>query len=366
MLRISISLALAVTAAAFVGCGGSGSSSNSPPSVPMSDVPAKLATELCKVANKCYGPLFGVMSVDDCQTLYQNQYAQGDFAATQSEINAKRVSYDGTKVDACLQAIDALGCSSLSSRTPDSCRSVFPGTVATGGNCTITADCKSASDVCLFGSSCPGKCQPRVAAGAACHVDDDCQNGLICNAKKCIQPASEGAACGLAGQPPCMGGLFCEGANAKTKTAGACKQVSQVFTAASGAKCDFLHGPLCVTGQSCEVSVSGTTVTQKCVGPVAAGGTCHLARPEECPSGQYCKVAKLGAAGTCTPLPTDGQPCAARVNGPPCAANNRCDTSTKKCVTLKNDGASCSAANVCYSQHCMSNKCEPGVCSTSS
>jgi hypothetical protein len=42
---------------------------------------------------------------------------------------------------------------------------------------------------------------------------------------------------------------------------------------------------------------------------------------------------------------------------------------TEICKVLnqwEDDGASCNVDEVCYSQYCVSGKCEPGVCATSS
>jgi hypothetical protein len=64
-------------------------------------------------------------------------------------------------------------------------------------------------------------------------------------------------------------------------------------------------------------------------------------------------------AGTCKPIPKDGEPCA--VDG--CAEGLRCDPDTTRCAPLVQKGGSCLADDACASGACRGGRCvSPGRC----
>src|SRR4051812_43944887 len=90
-------LSAAVLAAALASCGGDDDDSG--PSV--DDLPPLLAEHLCAEVEDCLDArsltqLFGEAG---CKARLLAQIEDGDFAATQSAIDAGRVKYDGSKID---------------------------------------------------------------------------------------------------------------------------------------------------------------------------------------------------------------------------------------------------------------------------
>lgn len=354
---------VAAVGAALVASGcGSSSSGGGAASVPMADVPAKLAQVVCDDEKTCAGDAAAIFfNGEDCVQRETVAIEQGEFSGLQAAIDAKRVSYHGDKVDGCIAALTGKGCEIFGKRLPAACSDVFQGTVADGGTCTLNEECVGDS-VCVNDTVCPGKCGPKVAAGGKCDADDDCQDGLACSdaSYTCVKIPGAGESCG-GGGADCGAGLICVGADPNAKT---CATFASVFAAKEGDGCDLAAGKLCQTGLSCEATdLTTQPPTETCVKPVSSGAACKAAAPDECPAGEYCAVAKGTFAGTCTPVPAANAACGnSALSSTVCAPYTRCDPTALKCVPLQQDGGSCDDDSICYTGHCESGKCAAMSC----
>jgi hypothetical protein len=348
-------------------CGGSSDTSlSSGGPVALSSIPPLYAGAYCTALQNCLGPLFTVaMAGTDCTAQTTQRIVNSDFSMFQSKIDAGKMTYDGSKAQGCIDAIAARTCDGLDTRPIPACQAAIDGTITTGGDCDLDAECKGGASGAFCQSAsgtCPGKCAALLVAGQACTKNDQCASGLECSTStnKCVQPAAAGAACKGADQPPCANGLICMGDN--TTTAGTCKARADAFTAAASASCD-LKTQFCVAGQSCAVSaIVGTSITGTCVatGGYAAGAACKPTFPDACASGNYCKTTTLAPFdGTCTALPQKGEDCGKQWSGDVCGPNLVCVT--KKCQGLVANGVSCAGNAECYSESCVSGGCQAKV-----
>lgn len=368
---------------AFVACGGSSTSnigsggssgssgaagaagSGGTAGIPLADAPAKLAAAYCSLYAKCYGSLWSVFEPgEDCVTRTEKQIEDGSFSKLQGEVDAGKVIYHADKAQACLDAVAARSCDQLLQRDMPACDATVEGTVDTGGACTIDADCKGQA-YCKSGATCPGKCAPLESAGGDCQSDEQCQDGLACDTttKKCVKPAAKGQACKGGTEPDCAPPLICLGNNDSKGQTGVCMDWHNVLVSKAGQSCDPLNFKWCENAVPCVVQSVGTggTLVASCGQKVAAGAACKASVPDQCPTGQYCKLGAQSISGTCTPLPTSGQPCAGSSTDQ-CAAYLRCDPATTTCKPLQRLGEACTGDMFCYSGHCASGGCAPPGC----
>jgi hypothetical protein len=333
-------------------------------SVPLADLPPKLADVLCTTYENCFGPLFAwFTNGSDCVTITEQRVRNGTFALLQREIDAGKASYDPSKVQACLDSLRARTCAQLLERDSEACLAALDGKVELGGDCTLDEDCKGKAICRSVSGTCPGQCAPLLAAGQACTQDSDCQDGLQCSSetKLCVQPVGEGQSCEN-GAPPCGPGLLCLGKDDSKKTPGTCKLPSAAFASASGSACDPTAGQLCQLDSACvaeSVSLATVSISWVCMpnGTYAAGADCKPGFPDACASGTYCKTGTGLAAlsGTCTSLPPVGQPCASGIYS--CQSGAVCAAGT--CQNYAANGVSCTGDAMCYSGYCGPSKgCE--------
>jgi hypothetical protein len=359
----AIGLLLTTTLAA--GCSGDSDSGGGASSVPIDDVPALYAAAACKAFESCVGS--GVLSLflrgESCTERTTAQIADS-LPKLKEGIDKKTVAYDGTKVKACVAAIEALGCA-VAGEEPAECTAALDGTLAVGSDCSMDAECAGADTYCKTDASCPGKCAPRESVGGPCQRDDDCAAKLSCDKDKnvCFAPAALGAACGGGGKAPdCELGTFCIGSEDQVKKTGTCKSLTDAFAGKEGDACYFADKPLCAPDLRCIVQGAGVGgIDAKCGKPYASGAACQLAIPDACPTDEYCKVPPNQFSGTCTPRPKAGEPCAKQFEEDLCAANTRCDNGT--CRPLQALGGQCAYDAVCYSENCAGGNCVvPGGC----
>jgi hypothetical protein len=332
--------------------------------IALADVPPKYAAELCSAYERCLGKEVYALFTNgtDCAKQTEQRILNGEFPQYRAKIDAGKIQYQGAKMQACLDAIHATTCDTLSVRPIPACKAALDGTVAVGGECELSAECKGATFCQSEGGTCPAHCVALLVAGQDCSADEQCESGLSCSGetKKCVAPASLAEPCEY-GAPPCAPGLLCIGKEDASKVSGACKSPSETFSGAEGEACDP-RSKLCKQGLSCAVdtlTVSGGTF--KCVktGGYAAGAACKLAFPEACAAGNYCKAAgaTLVVDGTCTRLPAAGEACGATFLNPSiCPANTACVEG--KCQELVANGVSCFGDAMCYSEHCAANGCQ--------
>ncbi len=350
-----------------IGNGGSGGSSGSggASGIALADVPAKLASTYCDLYAKCFGPVWSLfLPGEDCVTRTQKSIEDGSFSELQGEIDAGKVVYHADKAQGCLDALAARSCDQLLQRDTPACDATVEGTVDTGGDCTIDADCKGQA-YCKAGATCPGKCAPLASAGTDCQSDEQCQDGLSCdnNTKKCVKPAAKGQACQGGSEPDCAPPLICLGNNNSKGQTGTCMDPNAVFVSKAGQSCDIVNLKWCENGDPCVVQSvgAGGTLVASCGQKVAAGAACKAAVPDQCPSGQYCNLQPQSVDGTCTPLPTAGQPCAGS-GSDQCGPYLRCDPASSTCKPLQRLGEACTDDMFCYSGHCASGGCAPPGC----
>lgn len=356
-------VALVAAAAPVVLLGACGSSdegggNGGGTSVPLADVPGMAAEVLCDNIEQCVDPtLFSLFTNgEDCVATNTRQIAEGDFAAIDAAVQDGRVVYRGDLVQDCLDGLAALGCDALASNTVEACNLALQGTVDEGGDCELDEECKGTL-YCKANGACPGTCSPREAPGASCELDDQCDDGLVCAQGACVAPGKEGAACNDA--TPCRFDFLCVGEDDTAGTPGTCKAGSDVFTNTTGQPCDLVGGSWCAAGSHCaavDVTMQGEVVWE-CVAAVGSGAACNAAVPDMCPDGEYCDVPQDMIAGTCAPMPVDGEPCVENGFTAQCATGHRCDGGT--CRKRQGNGGSCSDDDVCFSDNCTGGVCAP-------
>jgi hypothetical protein len=347
------------------GASGSGGSSGSSGAggaggdISLSEVPPLYAQALCEAQRGCFGDLLAViLSGEDCETNAETAI-RDTLPRLEQAIAAGKIRYDGTKIQACLDQVRTLDC--VNGPEPTECTAAIDGTVAVGGECSMSDECAGGDTYCKVTAACPGHCAPREVAGGPCSRDNECVRDLSCSdtTGRCFAPATADQPCG-AGQPECQGGLFCVGADEDAGRPGTCRTLADAFSVSAGGSC-LIGAPFCQPNLRCTIdSVSGGVPSTRCAAPVASGAACKLAYPDVCPGDQYCKIATGTIDGVCTAKPGNGQPCAVRNAGedPICAPNTRCDAGT--CRSRQKLGGTCQTGAVCYSENCISGGCAPG------
>lgn len=308
-MRRLLALGVLFGSASLLACGGSsedgggGSGGGAPNTPTVTGLAPLLAQVYCDSMKQCIGPAYAIFFEGvDCQTRFSTQMVDGSLEATEDAVVKGTVVYNSAKVQECLDAIEAMGCSLFSSRLAGVCEQVLEGKVVAGGECTLNAEC--AGDLyCKVDAACPGKCGPREGEGGACKEDDACQSGLNCNKVKglCEKQGGTGDACGLT-NPSCAITHVCVGADEAKKTAGTCKPMAEVFSAKAGAACNLMQGPYCEAGQSCVVKTV-VPLAMECQGEIKADGACKLGAPDQCEIGFFCDgtdATKGDVDGTCT------------------------------------------------------------------
>lgn len=357
----NITLAAISAVLAASACEGS-STAFSDTGIALDEVPAKYAAELCAAYESCVSKEVYALFTNgsDCAEQIERRLLNGEFPQYQALIDAGRMRYDGTKVQACLDALRAKTCETLNERPIPACDAALDGTVALGGACDLSGECEGAAFCQAQAGTCPGQCVAPLVAGQDCAADDQCASGLSCSSEtqKCVRPTGLGQPCEL-GAPPCAAGLLCIGKD--NQTSGTCRTPDETFSAAEGAACDP-QSQLCSVGLSCAIdTLAASGATFKCVktGAYAAGSACKLAFPEACPTGNYCKApgATLVVDGSCAPAPGVGEACGSNLLRPAiCAPGTVCVAG--KCQSLVENGVSCFGNAMCYSEHCAANGCQ--------
>ena len=336
-------------------CGGD-SDGNSPAPVPLEELPAKYASALCAAYDNCWGDLLEVFRPgEDCAANTTTRIDE-ELATLPAAIDAGRVKYDGTKVQACLDEVAAAGCEFLIEREAEACELVFEGTVAAGGDCERNEECEG-DQYCDSSDACPGTCSPLEQAGGPCTGDSDCTGGLKCGAAAlCVAPAQAGEAC-KGGEPDCVDGYFCLGNDDAQNMPGECVPISEAFVGEEGDECS--GEGLCALDLSCHITMFAP-VSGECTQRVGSGDPCGFAIPDQCPADEYCTgVTLLTPEGTCTSKPEAGEPCGTNLLGVAnvCAPDTRCDAGM--CRDLAHLGEECTVSTTCYSDSCVDGGCVP-------
>jgi len=348
-----------VLLAALAACGGGDGAS-----VPLADLPPKLADSLCKAYQNCYGDIFALfLGGTDCVAVTEKRINNGTFPLLQGKIDQGKVHYDGGKVQACLDSYGARTCAQMLERDSPECLAALDGTVTLGGACDLDDECKGQALCKSSNATCPGQCTSLLVAGQACAKDGDCQSGLQCSTETqlCVQPVGADEPCEN-GSPPCGPGLLCLGKDDAKKTPGTCRTTAQAFVGIEGGSCDPALGLLCKTGLACvadSVTITPLAINWLCMraGSYAANAACKPGFPDACASGNYCKVGTglLALTGTCTTIPAAGEACGTGLSQ--CQPSAVCVLGV--CQNLTQNGVSCTGDAMCYSEKCgASGGCE--------
>lgn len=264
------------------------------------------------------------VSIDDFTNAYIDAYCEGAVkcgsqpstadckASTSLETNtfltliesakSGTVTYNEEQASACLDSFRARTCKFEGFHSEnDPCDSMFTGTIAQGGACTISAQCaggasceQTVQDCDRDAMCCPGTCgapSVEVAAGAMCGENDICPFNQYCklpatgNVGTCTALiSSPGAACDdfFSCVNPMICNLFAEMPTCE-------------MPVGTGETCNPDGIAPCVVDQDhCD------DVSMKCVGPLADGAACEFS--SECAPDSSC-------AGTCQPNVAAGGAC---------------------------------------------------------
>ena len=344
----------------IAGCGGSSTAAT----VPIEDLPAEAAQIYCDQLAACAGEAMAdfLPFGDDCVEQFTNALTDGTLEQWKAAIEAGTVEYHADAAQACLDALDAMGCDLFGNRGPEICEDALDGNVPLGEDCGIDDECDGEA-FCLIEAACPGTCSERLGESAACTDDSNCQDGLTCQRRTCLAQAGAGDSCGGPGGSECEVGLLCLGEDGDTP--GTCTDADEIFTEAEGASCNVQAGPLCSGDLSCVVtSVVGPTF--ECQAGLDSGADCTLGFPDPCPDGEYCSGLDIGSGdidGTCEALPAAGEACADTLFGDSCAEYLRCDPEALTCTAVERIGGDCDSDTGCYSDVCYSGSCvAPALC----
>jgi hypothetical protein len=266
----------------------------------------------------------------------------------QKEIDAGRIVYDAAQGAACLTGFQALTCTDLTPGggfpNPAACDAALTGTVAAGGNCYTGDSCQAGYCTSDYTQSCPGTCQPFAQLTQPCNVVP-CAGGLACDFSV-TTPVCKTAS-GLNGACPCQDAYWCDGS-------GGSPGVCRAFRTAGGA-CGYF-GFECAAGFEC-VGAGFPTPPGTCQAVVGGGTACGATAP--CGAGWVC-------SGTCTSLPSVGQPCVQGSGGIDCIGGYCPGVPNPTCQAYKAPGAACTVAFECASGSCSGSPkvCQPLSCSS--
>ena len=274
----------------------------------------------------------------EAATVYSKFWVPDETCAeAQRSLEAKRLIYDGSHAQACLEALSAhvMECGpSDSSDAPlwEPCLAAIQGQLPPGGACQNSWEC--AGDTLCTSSqwTCPGVCVGirSAAVGESCHgnkvaecLDSSCVDG------KCEARVQAGEACPWSG-PPCAAGLYC----VQASTGPTCKAVGAL-------------GEACRWDRECEELLR--CLNEKCALAKEIGEGC--VNPFDCRPGAYC------SAGVCRLLPKEGEDCS-EVG---MCLNAYCKDS-QRCVAGQEVGAPCVCADECRSWLCTGGMCATSEC----
>ena len=218
------------------------------------------------------------------------------------------VIYNGTKMQACIDALAATSCdpTSREARIPPAvCTETLRGTVAGGGMCHLSAECISQMcnvPVCESGC-CAGTCvgdTPPVTTTGTIAVGEPCDFETL---------------------DPCVDGAFCR------EGVGICQPLED-------------EGSTCMEAQECDYGLS-------CAGE--SGLTCQSlpALGEPCPQlqcrdeGTVCSTMTM----TCVAVGLPPAPCAGPAD---CSAYYQCDPLSNRCIPTQHVGESCATLARCF------------------
>jgi hypothetical protein len=313
---------------------------------------SSLGVASCQNAVKC--GFIGASEEKQCETdaaaalkAYPRAYSTGE------AVNAKRLAFNGTEAQKCVDANKNNACSiNAYFALGDKCANVFKPLVMPGGACKDSGEClggwcdQGANGV----TGCAGTCKANDASGATCDPQGDhCNATDYCDSTtmKCTLRAKLGDACGS--NPLCGGNLFCKGytpadmTNMTPEVKGVCKGVG-----AAGDACTkyFFGNDDCGDGLLCDDS--GTTPT--CVKLAVMGGECTsyygCVDPFDCIGLAFDQNSgAVTTKGKCGPWLDIGKSCPATGESG-CPLDSTCDMASSTCKLAGQIGADCDTSGV--------------------
>jgi hypothetical protein len=233
-------IGLAALVVALIGLGGCGNVSG----IPIDQTANQIATTVCPKAWTCCtaGQLSNNSSagtdVASCETATASNY-QMTLAGVQASVDAKRATYQASKLDACLATIQSADCATLNMTNHlagvPGCDSFTTPLVASGGACSQDYECidgwcnvpttsTNGDGVCAAfiasNQSCAAAGGPSCGPNAVCDIEgtlddpsDDlcepvsdlggaCTDDLQCTTLHCTSSGGPGMTCAAATTPP--------------------------------------------------------------------------------------------------------------------------------------------------------------------
>ena len=365
--------------ASLAACSGSPSSSNggstggtssvlvpSTGSVALNDMPHEMAIMLCNLLARCNpsSVLSTPAYAQQCLSELEKEFTDQSIPALKAAIAAGKVTYDGAKMRACLDAYPQLACDySNESVVESACSNIWGGTAAVGDACNSSFECASTgvTSICKSSTStCPGVCTARAGVGEACPGTDDCLENLACDTTVhlCKVPLKSGDACGSSNP----NGGVCGGMTRCLQMPSGQFQCGNLFATGKGQQGDICDSMMnCVAGLACtatsELADGGTNPISRCEMPASSGGVCQYAAANPCPDGQFCPIA-LADVGTstshCTTQLEPDQACTGKYLYE-CKGDARCYNG--KCIARQRLGGTCISNADCYSSNCVNAVC---------
>jgi hypothetical protein len=268
-----------------------------------------------------------------CLDFYHSMLSPG-LGSMAYSVDQGRTILNASGEAACIQALTNLSCSlklSGSSAADDACSSMVVGTIASGGDCIDSGECKPGLE-CDQGtctdSCCPGVCvptKPLAAVGGSCTGDSTCVDTAYC--KQTYNSAT------LTFDGICQARL------------------------AIGASCTDYGS--CVSTAQCV----GTYGSQTCVALAKDGAPCASSGVSCENMTSYCDPVK----GTCQPRIKEGSPCAIPDAGAIAAYSAGCMGFTQckngVCTRLPTVGEACDSPDAAGIDECnLVGKCVGGFC----
>ncbi|HEY2900715.1 MAG TPA: hypothetical protein VGL59_09080 [Polyangia bacterium] len=196
----SVTMVVAVAAAA----GGCGKAQGDLGGIPADQAPTAIAETVCAKAYDCCTPtqLMGndLAGTDEatCEQKTHDAFAN-NLAPVLASQARYRSAYDGAKLEACLAYIRATDCHDLGTTNHFSgipgCDAFVQPRVAMGAGCTYDWECQQGQCIKSAGQI-DGLCKPLDVAGDDC-ASSKCAADLICDgqSKICVAPLADGAPC---------------------------------------------------------------------------------------------------------------------------------------------------------------------------
>lgn len=249
--------------------------------------------------------------------------------------DAGRLDYDGGKAQACEDALGEISCDETARDVrvlPDACKQIFHGKVAEGAGCEFDEECQSAHcdlGVCPDGTCCEGTCEADhrdAKVGEACARTQDCVDGYCDADRTCHALAAKAERCTADAQ--CGYGLACVAPSPSLP--GECAALPRI-----GESCPY---------QRCADINAICDATFHCVALGLPGAACQ--GNGDCTSLAECDP----TSHVCVEHPRLGMPCTTT-----CGGESWCkfdDQGQGTCIAPLANGTPCEDSYNCQSQNC--------------